>query len=83
MEPGSSAGSYWSQVRSESVERLPAPGIASVLCCKIWGSASSARSAVLALVQAGADPDLGRSPLTCSFVCDGMKTLIKSNIPLV
>ena len=38
---------------------------------------------VLALVQAGADPDLGRSPLTCSFVCDGMKTLIKSNIPLV
>ena len=48
-----------------------------------WGSARSARSAVLALVRAGADPDLGRSPLTCSFVCDGVKTLIKSNIPLV
>ena len=38
------------------------------------------RSAVLALLQAGADPHLGKSPLKDSYVSDEMKALIKSKM---
>ena len=41
---------------------------------------SKDRSAVLALLQAGADPHLGVSPLTNPYVSDDMKALIKSNM---
>ena len=43
-----------------------------------YAACSKVRSTVLALLQAGADPHLGESPLTCYYVSEKMKALVKS-----
>ena len=48
----------------------------SPLFCAAW--VSKDRSAVAALMAAGADPHLGNSPLTSKFVSDEMKDYIRS-----
>ena len=47
-----------------------------------WAAYKKHREAVIALCAAGADPHLGRSPLTDSMVSDEMKTLIREQLSL-
>ena len=47
-----------------------------------WAAGKNHREAVIALCAAGADPHLGRSPLTDSDVSDEMKTLIREQLSL-
>ena len=47
-----------------------------------WAALENHREAVIALCAAGADPHLGRSPLTDSLVSDEMKTLIREQLSL-
>ena len=47
-----------------------------------WAALENHREAVIALCAAGADPHLGRSPLTVSDVSQEMKNLIREQLSL-
>ena len=47
-----------------------------------YAAGQNQREAVIALCAAGADPHLGESPLTASYVSEDMKNLIREQLSL-